>query len=895
MVEIKEKIIPIYIEDEMKDSYIDYAMSVIIGRALPDVRDGLKPVHRRILYAMHQMGMTHNRPHKKSARIVGEVLGKYHPHGDAAVYDTLTRMVQDFSLRHPLIDGQGNFGSVDGDAPAAMRYTEVRLGSLAEEILKDIEKETVNFGPNFDGSLQEPHILPSAIPNLLVNGSSGIAVGMATNIPPHNLEEVVDGTIAVIDDPEIEVEKLIPIIKGPDFPTGALICGRSGIEEAYTTGRGHITVRARADIEKHKGGRESIIVKEIPFQVNKARLVESIANLVRAKKIEGIADLRDESDRKGMRVVIELKRGEIAQVLLNQLFKHTQLQTTFGVIMLALVNNRPRVLNLKQVIVHYIEHRRRVTVRRIEYELRKDTLRAHILEGLRIAIANLDKTIKIIRASKSPEEAEEKLIKAFELSEEQAQAILDMKLQRLTGLEREKIDLEYKELEKRIKEYKTILKDPQKVLDIISEELLAIKKKYGDKRRTQITKAAVEEFQVEDLIAEEDVAITVSHTGYIKRIPVSTYRIQRRGGRGVTGMGTKEEDFVEHLLIASTHQYILCFTNKGRIHWLKVYKIPQTGRAAKGKAIVNLLKLDQDEFVTTFIPVKEFDDRHFLIMATKKGVIKKTNLAAYSRPRAGGIIALRLDKGDELMKVKMTDGSQDVVLGTRVGLAIRFRETQVRGMGRGARGVRGIRLSKEDRVIGMEVIREEATLLAITENGYGKRTKHTNYRVQSRGGKGVINIQTTKRNGPVVGIKMVDTSDGLMIVTARGMIIQSPIKDIRSMGRNTQGVRLIRLKPEDKVVAIARVMNNQDREEAEVKRESSPDKRESEKVGKRESEKEVEVKKESSPDKRGEKGRGLRSASKSGKIEKRKRGRPLKKESQESKVKSQKPRTKSQK
>ncbi|MCK4647898.1 DNA topoisomerase 4 subunit A, partial [bacterium] len=509
MVEIKEKIIPIYIEDEMKDSYIDYAMSVIIGRALPDVRDGLKPVHRRILYAMHQMGMTHNRPHKKSARIVGEVLGKYHPHGDTAVYDTLTRMVQDFSLRHPLIDGQGNFGSVDGDAPAAMRYTEVRLGSLAEELLKDIEKETVNFGPNFDGSLQEPHILPSAIPNLLVNGSSGIAVGMATNIPPHNLEEVVDGTIAVIDDPEIEVDKLIPIVKGPDFPTGALICGRSGIEEAYTTGRGHITLRAKVDIEKHKGGRECLIVKEIPFQVNKARLVESIADLVRAKKIEGIADLRDESDRKGMRVVIELKRGEIAQVILNQLFKHTQLQTTFGVIMLALVNNRPRVLNLKQVITYYIEHRRRVTVRRIEYELRKAALRAHILEGLRIAIANLDKTIKIIRASKSVEEAREKLIKAFELSEEQAQAILDMKLQRLTGLEREKIDLEYKELEKRIKEYKAILGDPQKVLDIISEELLAVKKKYGDKRRTQITKAAVEEFRVEDLIVEEDVAITV--------------------------------------------------------------------------------------------------------------------------------------------------------------------------------------------------------------------------------------------------------------------------------------------------------------------------------------------------------------------------------------------------
>ncbi len=806
---VREKVIPIYIEDEMKDAYIDYAMSVIIGRALPDVRDGLKPVHRRILYALHQMGLTHNKPYRKSARIVGEVLGKFHPHGDAAIYDTLSRMIQDFSLRYPLIDGQGNFGSLDGDEPAAMRYTEVRLGPLAEELLREIEKETVDFGPNFDGSLQEPYILPSAIPHLLVNGSSGIAVGMATNIPPHNLGEVVDTIIAVIDEPEIEIERLIPIIKGPDFPTGATICGRSGIKEAYTTGRGHITLRARVDIEKHKGGREYIVVKEIPFQVNKAKLVESIADLIRAKKVEGVADLRDESDRRGLRIVIELKRGEIAQVILNQLFKHTQLQTTFGVIMLALVNNQPRVLNLKQLITHYIEHRRRVTVRRIEYELRKAALQAHILEGLSLAIANLDKTIRMIKTSRSPEEAKEKLIKAFKLSSEQAQAILDMKLQRLTGLEREKIDLEYKELERRIKEYRAILRDSQKILDIISGELIAIKKKYGDRRRTQITKARVEEFRVEDLIAEEDVAITVSHAGYIKRIPVSAYRIQRRGGRGVTGMETKEEDYVEHLLIASTHQYILCFTNKGRVHWLKVYKIPQVGRVARGKAIVNLLRLDKDEFVTTFIPVKEFDDKHFLVMATKRGVVKKTNLSLYSRPRAGGIIALRLDKGDELIKVKLTDGSQDIILGTRAGLAIRFKEAQVRSMGRGARGVRGIRLSKEDRAIGMEAAREGATILAVTENGYGKRTKHTNYRVQSRGGKGVINIKTTKRNGPVVGIKMVDTSDGLMIVTAKGMIIQSPIKDIRSMGRNTQGVRLIRLKPEDKVVAIARVMSNQ--------------------------------------------------------------------------------------
>jgi DNA gyrase subunit A len=883
MTEVKEKIIPIYIEDEMKDAYIDYAMSVIVGRALPDVRDGLKPVHRRIFYAMHQMGMIHSKPYKKSARIVGEVLGKYHPHGDAAVYDALTRMVQDFSLRYPLIDGQGNFGSIDGDSAAAMRYTEVRLGSLTGELLRDIEKETVNFGPNFDGSLQEPYILPSAIPNLLVNGSSGIAVGMATNIPPHNLPEIVDATLAVIEDPEIEIEKLLPIVKGPDFPTGGLICGRSGIEEAYLTGRGHITMRAKVDVEKSKGGRESLIVKEIPFQVNKARLVESIANLVRAKKIEGLADLRDESDRKGTRIVIEIRRGEIAQVILNQLFKHTQLQTTFGIIMLALVNKQPRILNLKQLIIHYIEHRRRVTVRKTEYELRKASLRAHILEGLRIAISNIDKTIKIIKSASSPEEARAGLIKAFKLSEEQAQAILDMRLQRLTGLERDKLDLEFKELEKRIKEYKAVLKNPQKVLDIISEELLAVKNKYGDKRRTQIIKSGVEEFRVEDLIAEEDVAITVSHSGYIKRIPVSTYRVQKRGGRGVTGMGTKEEDFVEHLFIASTHQYILCFTNKGRIHWLKVYKIPQAGRIAKGKAIVNLLRLDQDEFVTTFIPIKEFDDKHFLIMATKKGVVKKTNLAAYSRPRAGGIIALRLDNGDELIMVRMTDNTQDIILGTRAGLAIRFSEIQVRAMGRGARGVRGIRLNKDDRVVGMEVVKEEATVLAVTENGYGKRTKHTSYRVQSRGGKGVINIQTSKRNGPVVGIKMVDSDDGLMIVTAQGIIIQSLTQDIRIVGRNTQGVRLIRLRPEDKVVSVARIVSNNNQED---KKEDGPAKKARPAADKKErpkAAKKAEIKKKP---KKSQKKKPAKAAGKT----KAKRGRPPKKKSkkQKSKVKIKK-------
>jgi DNA gyrase subunit A len=806
-----EKIVPVYIEDEMKDSYISYAMSVIVGRALPDVRDGLKPVHRRILYGMSELGLEHTKPYKKSARIVGEVLGKYHPHGDVAVYDTLVRMVQDFSLRYPLAEGQGNFGSVDGDSPAAMRYTEARLAAITDEMLTDLEKDTVDFMPNFDSSLKEPKVLPATLPNLLINGSSGIAVGMATNIPPHNLSEVVDGVAALIDDPDTALKDLMKIIKAPDFPTGGIICGREGIKQAYTTGRGLIKIRAKAGVESQKSGKESIIITEIPYQVNKANLIEAIAQLVQDKKIEGISDIRDESDKDGLRVVIELKRDANAQVILNQLFKHTQLEVSFGIIMLALVENRPRVLNLKQALEYYIKHRKEVVIRRTKFDLARAKERAHILEGLKKAIANLDKIIEIIRKSKSEPEAKEALIKKFDFSDIQAQAILEMQLRRLTALERDKIEAEYLELIKKIELYESILKSDKKVLQIIKEEVSKIKEKYGDERLTNIV-GEVEDLEIEDLIAEEDVVITISHAGYIKRLPVSAYRKQRRGGRGMTGADVKEEDFSEHLFIATTHEFILFFTNQGRVHWLKVYDIPQAGRQARGKAMINLLDLQQGETISAFIPVKEFKEGQFLIMCTRQGVIKKTPLEAYSHPRKGGIAGITLDKGDELIGVEFTDGKKEILLATRDGKAIRFSESQVREVGRSAKGVRGIRLGKKDEVIGMSVAEEDTAVLTITSLGFGKRTEIKEYRTQSRGGKGIINIKVTDKNGEAVSLKTVGDKDEMMIITEKGVIVRCPVKDIRNTGRAAQGVKIIKLDAKDKVTSVAPVVAEEESE-----------------------------------------------------------------------------------
>ncbi|MCD5390337.1 DNA gyrase subunit A [candidate division NPL-UPA2 bacterium] len=812
-----EKVTPVYIEDEMKSSYLDYAMSVIVGRALPDVRDGLKPVHRRILYAMQGLGLSSNKPYKKSARVVGEVLGKYHPHGDVAVYDALVRMAQDFCLRYPLIDGQGNFGSVDGDAPAAMRYTEVRLSPLSEELLADIDRETINFMPNFDDTLKEPTILPSRIPNLLINGSSGIAVGMATNIPPHNLGEIVEALVKLIDLPEVTVEKLIEIVPGPDFPTAALIFGREGIKEAYTNGKGIIKLRARTSIEKvKKRDRERIIITEIPYQINKSNLLETMASLVREKKIEGISDIRDESDKDGMRIVVELRRGEEPTIILNQLYKHTQLQTTVGVIMLALVDGRPRVLNLKQCLQLYLEHRKQVVRRRTEYDLKRAEIRAHILEGLKIALSRLDAVIKTIRESREVDQARGNLMKRFKLTQEQAQAILDMRLQRLTGLERKKINEEYLDLIKRIVKLQSILASEQQILNIIKDELLKVKEKYADRRRTEILDETTD-FSVEDLIAEEDMVITISHANYIKRLPVSTYRQQQQGGKGVTGAGTKEEDFIEHLFIASTHQYILFFTNSGRVYWLKVYEVPQAGRLSKGKAIINLLRLSPEEKITAFVPVREFDASHFIVMVTERGIVKRTALAAYSHPRADGIIGLTLDKGDRLIEAKLTRGSEELVLATEQGKAIRFKEAEVRAVGRTARGVKGLKLEKKDRVVGMQVIDtakqcpkgKEATLLSVTANGYGKRSLFSEYRTQSRGGKGVVNIKTTERNGSVVGIERVVDRDELMLISSQGRVIRIPIAPIRVLSRNTQGVRLIRLDKKDEVVGVARVVKEE--------------------------------------------------------------------------------------
>ena len=809
-----EKIIPVYIEDEMKSSYIDYAMSVIVGRALPDVRDGLKPVHRRILFSMKDLSLWHNKPYKKCARIVGDCLGRFHPHGDTAVYDALVRMVQDFSLRYPLIEGQGNFGSIDGDPAAAMRYTEARMQAITNEMLKDLEKNTVDFAPNFDNSLKEPRVLPAAIPTLLINGSSGIAVGMATNIPPHNLGEVVDAIIAVVDNPETSIKDLMKIIKGPDFPTGGTICGREGIRAAYNTGRGRIKLRGKAYIETSKNSREAIIISELPYQVNKTNLVEQIAALVQNKKIEGISDLRDESSKEGIRVVIDVKRGHPPQVILNQLYKHTQMETTFGIIMLALVSNQPRVLNLKEVIEYFIKHRIDIITRRTKFELAKAEARAHILEGYKIALKNLDEVIKIIKKSKTPAVAKENLIKKFAFSSIQAQAILEMQLQRLTNMEVEKIEKEYLELLKTIEKLKFILENPKKVLGIIKDELGEIKKKYNDDRRTDIV-AAVDELDVEDLIANESMVMTMSHAGYIKRIPVSSYKKQRRGGVGVIGAQLREEDFVEHLFIASTHDYILFFTDKGRVYWLKVYEVPQSTRTAKGRAVVNLLQLTKDENITSFIPVVEFSEDKYLVLATAKGIIKKTKLSAYSKPRKGGIIAITLKENDKLIACGVTDGKDEILMAARMGKAIRFPESQVRDMGRSAAGVRGIRLGEKDACIGMEIAKKDADLLSVTQEGFVKRTPIDKYRNQSRGGRGVINIKATKRNGEVVTIDTVDDKDELMVITSGSMIVRCAVKDIRSIGRNTQGVKLISLKNNDKVVAVAKIASEEEAEKEE--------------------------------------------------------------------------------
>ena len=800
-----EKIIPRHIEEEVKDSYLNYAMSVIVGRALPDVRDGLKPVHRRILYAMKELSLEHDKPYKKCARVTGEVLGKYHPHGDIAVYDALVRMAQDFSLRYPLVDGQGNFGSVDGDAPAAMRYTEARLAAISDEMLSDIDKETVNFGPNFDASLQEPLILPATLPNLLVNGSSGIAVGMATNIPPHNLNEVADAIVYVLDNPQGEARDPMRYIKGPDFPTGGLICGREGIKEAYTTGKGKLTVRGRVNIEHQKAGKDLIVITEIPYQVQKSGLIESIARLVDEKKIEGISDIRDESDKEGMRIVVELKRDTESQIVLNQLFKHTQLEATFGVIMLALVDNRPRVLNLRQMLDCYIEHRKVVIRRRTQFELDKAQKRAHILEGLKIALKYIDRIIRTIKTSKSAEVAKINLMQEFELSEIQAQAILEMQLQRLTALERDKIDAEYAELLKKIELCQAILASEKKIEGIIKEELQTLKKKYGDERRTEII-GEVEELEIEDLIAEEDVVVTISHSGYIKRLPVSAYRKQKRGGRGASGAEVKEEDFVEHLFIASTKDYLLVFTDKGQVHWLKVYEIPQASRTSKGKAIINLIQIEAGSKISSTIPVKEFSGDKYLVMVTKRGQIKKTKLDAYANPRKGGIIGITLDKGDELIGVGLTDGKQELLIGTQEGKAIRFSESKVRDMGRQAGGVRAISLAKKDEVIDMVLPQKGATILTVTELGFAKRTPVEEYRLTSRGGKGIINIKVTAKNGQAVNLKSASDNDELMVITQNGMFLRCAVKDIRTTGRSAQGVRLIKLQGKDRVSGVAQVI-----------------------------------------------------------------------------------------
>lgn len=811
--ELHSQVKEIDISTEMRTSFLDYAMSIIVSRALPDVRDGLKPVHRRILFAMSELGMSPDKPHKKSARIVGEVIGKYHPHGDTAVYETMVRMAQDFSLRYMLVDGHGNFGSIDGDMAAAMRYTEARLSKIAMELLRDINRETIDYKPNYDGEENEPVVLPSRFPNLLVNGSSGIAVGMATNIPPHNLREVIEGIQMLIENPDITPLELMQAIKGPDFPTAGFILGREGIRQAYQTGRGSVTMRARTVIEENNN-KARIIVNELPYQVNKARLVEKIAELVREKKIDGITDLRDESDRNGMRVVIELRRDVNPHVVLNNLFKHTAMQSNFGIIMLALVNGEPRVLNLREMLHYYLKHQQEVIRRRTEYDLRKAEARAHILEGLRIALDHLDQVIALIRASRTTEEAREGLMTTFNLSLDQAQAILDMRLQRLTGLEREKIEAEYAELMKKIAELKAILADEKLILAIISEELNEIKEKFGDERRSEIT-VGEESIEDEDLIPREDVVITITHTGYIKRLPVTTYRNQKRGGRGIVGMDTKDNDFVEHLFVTNTHHYLMFFTNKGKVYRLKAYEIPDLSRTARGTPIINLIQIEQGETVNAVIPVESFETEQYLFFATKQGVVKKTPIDDYSNIRKGGLIAINLREDDDLIGVKLTDGNQGIIMGTKLGMSIHFPEQDVRSMGRSATGVKGIHLDPEDTVIDMDVVHEDNSVLIVTTKGFGKRTPVSEYRIQTRGGKGIKTLNVTDKNGPIVGLKVVQNDEDLMIITASGTVIRTSMDGISMMGRNTQGVRLINIREDDEVGTLARVQKNEEQSENE--------------------------------------------------------------------------------
>ena len=798
------KILPVNLEQEMKNSYIDYAMSVIVSRAIPDVRDGLKPVHRRILYAMQEAGMTPGKPYKKSARIVGEVLGKYHPHGDISVYDAIVRMAQDFSMRYMLADGHGNFGSVDGDPAAAMRYTEVRMSRISELMLQDIDKDTVDFVPNYDESLKEPAVLPSKFPELLVNGTSGIAVGMATNIPPHNLGEVIDGTLMLIDNPETTVEELMGVIKGPDFPTGGLIMGKSGIKDAYTTGRGSIRMRAQVHTETMSNGKPRIVVTELPYQVNKARLIEKIADLVRDKQIEGITDLRDESDRNGMSIVIELRRDANADVVLNQLYKHTSLQETFGVIMLALVDGQPQILNLKEVLHYYIKHQEDVITRRTRYELKKAEARAHILEGLNIALDHLDAVISTIRSSRTGEIAKAALMEGFKLSDKQAQAILDLRLQRLTGLERDKIEEEYQEILKKIDWLKSVLADEGKILAIIKEELTAVKNKYNDDRRTSITRDS-SDISMEDLIPDDDVVVTLTHNNYIKRMPLATYKNQKRGGQGIVGMKTKDTDFVENILITTNHHVILFFTNRGRLYYLKAYEIAESSRQAKGTAIVNLINLDQDEKITAVIHVREFKPDRYLFMATKNGVVKRVQMSEFKSRSSIGVRAISLDESDELIGVKFTDGTKTIIMGTKHGMAITFEETQVRSMGRSARGVRGIKLDDDDEIVGMDTIKSDGKVLTVSENGLGKRTPIEEYTVHNRGGKGMINMKITERTGNVVGIKVVRPGQEVMLISTDGVIIRTDIDEISIISRNSQGVKLMSVGDSDKVASFATI------------------------------------------------------------------------------------------
>jgi DNA gyrase subunit A len=812
---IKPQKIPVYIEEEMRESFMAYAMSVIISRALPDVRDGLKPVHRRVLYAMYDAGNTSDKPYKKSARLVGDIMGKYHPHGDTAIYDTIVRMAQDFNLRYPLVDGQGNFGSIDGDNPAAMRYTEIRMTSLAEEMLADIEKETVDFIPNYDDSLKEPAVLPSRIPNLLINGSAGIAVGMATNIPPHNLNEIIDGLVALIDNPDVTIKQLMRHIPGPDFPTAGFIHGKEPIVQAYEEGKGIVQMRGKAFTETVKRtGKEQIVISEIPYMVNKKRLIEQIAELVNDKKIEGIGDLRDESDREGMRIVIELKRDAVADIVINQLYKHTALQDSFGVNMLAIVDGKPKLLNLKEALKAFVDHRKEVVTRRTAYDLRKAEDRLHILEGFRIALDNLDAVIALIRASADPKVAKEGLMTNFSLSELQAQAILDLRLQRLTGLERDKIMEEHRETVELIAKLRAILADEREIYKIVVAELKEIKEKYGDERRTQIVERS-EEISIEDMIVDEDMAVTISHEGYIKRNPVTLYRARRRGGKGKIGTTTKEEDFVECLFIASMHSYILFFTTVGKVYWIKVHELPQASRAARGRPIVNLLHLEAGERVSAFLSVREFLEGRYIVFATKNGLIKKTELMAYANPRPSGIRAIGLEEGDEVIGVRLTDGNQEIILSTAEGQSIRFKEGQVRPTGRGTFGVVGMKLDPDDKVVSMEMLSPGATILTVAEGGFGKRTEMEEYRLQSRGGKGIITMKTTDKTGRVIGVQQVTEEDQLMLVSNNGKIIRMRIKDIRVIGRNTQGVRLIELDEGERVVSLARLAEKEEEDEGE--------------------------------------------------------------------------------